>query len=98
MLTGLRNDTTQDKLASTRWTVVIAAGETGFSSGHGLDALSELCRIYWRPLYLFLRREGIGAEDAQQSPRILGNASPTHVGRRSKAGPCARKYHHVREE
>ncbi|HXA09332.1 MAG TPA: hypothetical protein VNW28_05080 [Chthoniobacterales bacterium] len=63
---GLLTDTTQEgRFVSTRWTVVIAAGESGFSSGHGLDALSELCRIYWRPLYLFLRREGIGPEDAQ---------------------------------
>jgi RNA polymerase sigma-70 factor (ECF subfamily) len=66
MLTGLHNEAgQQSRFASTRWTVVIAAGESGFSSGHGLDALSELCQIYWRPLYLFLRREGIGTEDAQ---------------------------------
>ncbi len=66
MLPRLPTDTTQEgRFASTRWTVVIAAGESGFPSGHGLDALSELCRIYWRPLYLFLRREGIGPEDAQ---------------------------------
>ena len=35
------------------------------SARPALNALSELCRIYWRPLYLFLRREGISAEDAQ---------------------------------
>jgi RNA polymerase sigma-70 factor (ECF subfamily) len=66
MLAGLHNEgRQQSRFASTRWTVVIAAGESGFSSGHGLDALCELCQIYWRPLYLFLRREGIGPEDAQ---------------------------------
>ncbi|MEO7724687.1 MAG: sigma-70 family RNA polymerase sigma factor [Chthoniobacterales bacterium] len=51
--------------ASTRWTVVLAVGDSGVSSTRASDALAELCRIYWRPLYLFLRREGIGAEDAQ---------------------------------
>ncbi len=44
---------------------MLAAANSRLSSARALDALSELCRIYWRPLYLFLRREGIGAEDAQ---------------------------------
>ncbi len=58
--------TTRDRrFASTRWTVVLAAGASAVSTAHALEALSELCRIYWRPLYLFLRSEGIGAEDAQ---------------------------------
>ena len=62
----LRDATTQDgQFASTRWTVVLAARDSRLSSTQAYDALSELCRIYWRPLYLFLRREGIGAEDAQ---------------------------------
>ena len=53
------------QFASTRWTLVLAAGDLQASSAHALDALSELCRIYWRPLYLFLRRQGFPAEDAQ---------------------------------
>ncbi len=54
-----------DAFASTRWTLVLAAGGAEATPSQSLDALSELCRIYWRPLYLFLRRQGIGAEDAQ---------------------------------
>jgi len=66
MSPALRGVATQTgQFASTRWTVVLAAGDSRLSSTRALDALSELCRIYWRPLYLFLRREGIGAEDAQ---------------------------------
>jgi DNA-directed RNA polymerase specialized sigma24 family protein len=66
MPAALRDVTTRDgQFASTRWTVVLAAGTPEISSARALDALSELCRMYWRPLYLFLRREGIGAEDAQ---------------------------------
>ena len=63
----LRADpTTRDgAFNSTRWTLVLAAGGPAASPSQSLEALSELCRIYWRPLYLFLRREGIGAEDAQ---------------------------------
>src|SRR6476646_11674470 len=66
MSPALRDVTTQaEQFVSTRWTVVLAAGNSRLSSARALDALSELCQIYWRPLYLFLRREGIGAEDAQ---------------------------------
>ncbi len=42
-----------------------AAGDSQLTEGRAWDALSELCRIYWKPLYLFLRREGSSAEDAQ---------------------------------
>src|SRR6266480_3576623 len=50
---------------STRWTIVLEAGDDEASSRQSLSALSELCRIYWRPLYLFLRREGFRPDDAQ---------------------------------
>src|SRR5450432_3716730 len=53
------------QFVSTRWTVVLAAGNSQLPSARAGEALSELCRIYWRPLYLFLRRENIGPEDAQ---------------------------------
>jgi RNA polymerase sigma-70 factor (ECF subfamily) len=51
--------------ASTRWTMVLEAGDSAAASAHALGALSELCQIYWRPLYAFLRRQGYGPEDAQ---------------------------------
>jgi DNA-directed RNA polymerase specialized sigma24 family protein len=58
--------TTRDSLfASTRWTVVYQAADSKTSSEHSLSALSELCQIYWRPVYLFLRRQGIPQHDAQ---------------------------------
>jgi len=51
--------------ASTRWTTVLKAGDSAATSAHALSALSELCQIYWRPLYVFLRKQGYGREDAQ---------------------------------
>ncbi len=52
--------------ASTRWTLVLAAAATAVDGDpRASQALAELCRIYWRPLYLFLRRQGIQSEDAQ---------------------------------
>jgi DNA-directed RNA polymerase specialized sigma24 family protein len=50
---------------STRWSIVLGAGDSAAASAQSLSALSELCRIYWRPLYLFLRREGYRPDDAQ---------------------------------
>ena len=41
------------------------ASDSTAASAHALNALSELCRIYWRPVYGFLRREGYEREDAQ---------------------------------
>ena len=29
------------------------------------EALEKLCRIYWRPIYSFVRRQGAGPEEAQ---------------------------------
>jgi RNA polymerase sigma factor (sigma-70 family) len=57
--------TRDSSFASTRWTVVYQAADSKTSSEHALDALSELCRIYWRPVYFFLRRQGIPQHDAQ---------------------------------
>ena len=58
--------TTRDSLfASTRWTVVYRAADSKTSSENALSALSELCQIYWRPVYVFLRRQGIAQHDAQ---------------------------------
>jgi RNA polymerase sigma factor (sigma-70 family) len=51
--------------ASTRWTMVLEAGDSDTASAHALNALSELCQIYWRPLYSFLRKRGYRSTDAQ---------------------------------
>src|SRR5207248_5910973 len=29
------------------------------------EALEKLCRVYWRPIYSFVRRHGAGPEEAQ---------------------------------
>src|SRR5256886_14741205 len=59
-------ETTREGLfASTRWTMVLDAGESQTPPQQALSALSELCRIYWRPIFLFLRRQGSNPDDAQ---------------------------------
>ena len=48
---------------TTRWTMVLQAGREG--SPQSGQALEELCRTYWFPLYAFVRRRGYGKEDAE---------------------------------
>ena len=52
-----------DIFATTRWTIVIAAGAQ--SSPSAAVALEELCRTYWYPLYVFVRRQGHAKADAE---------------------------------
>ncbi len=56
-------DTRGGLFASTHWSVVLAAGHPSSPDAHA--ALAKLCRIYWYPLYAYVRREGYNAPDAQ---------------------------------
>jgi RNA polymerase sigma factor (sigma-70 family) len=48
--------------ATTHWSVVLTAqGESAAAQ----EALERLCRLYWWPLYGFVRRQGRTAEEAQ---------------------------------
>lgn len=65
MPAGLQPTTRESSFASTRWTVVHQAADSQTASQHALSALSELCQIYWRPVYVFLRGHGIPQHDAE---------------------------------
>ncbi|MFO1512015.1 MAG: sigma-70 family RNA polymerase sigma factor [Verrucomicrobiota bacterium] len=52
-----------DIFATTHWSVVLAAGERG--SPQAELALEELCRMYWYPLYVYVRRQTPTREDAE---------------------------------
>src|SRR5260221_12918490 len=52
-----------DIFATTRWTVVLAAGRR--SAPQADVALEELCRTYWYPLYVYVRRQTSTREDAE---------------------------------
>ena len=47
---------------TTHWSVVLAAGQQ--ESPQATEALENLCRTYWYPLYVYVRRRGYGPEDA----------------------------------
>ena len=48
---------------TTLWSLVVRAGEPNSVSAH--EALSELCRTYWSPLYCFIRRQGHAPHEAE---------------------------------
>jgi RNA polymerase sigma factor (sigma-70 family) len=54
----------QESFLTTRWSVVLDAQRQSDST-RVTDALSHLCRIYWYPLYAFVRRNGHSPHDAQ---------------------------------
>jgi len=52
-----------ERFEETAWSVVIATGAT--TPARAETAMGELCRIYWRPIYAYLRRTGYDTHDAQ---------------------------------
>jgi RNA polymerase sigma factor (sigma-70 family) len=48
---------------TTRWSEVLLSAESRAPGSK--EALADLCRLYWYPLYAYIRRRGYTAEDAQ---------------------------------
>ena len=68
-ISGLHNSLGQDiepsndaDFTRTHWSVVMLAAQ---DTPEGSEALSTLCRLYWRPVYVFIRRRGYTPPDAQ---------------------------------
>jgi DNA-directed RNA polymerase specialized sigma24 family protein len=51
------------RFQTTHWSMVLGARAS--DSEAASRALARLCQIYWYPLYVFVRRQGQTAEDAQ---------------------------------
>ncbi len=52
------------EFAATRWSIVLAAADGRAGTG-ARKALEELFRIYWFPLYAFIRRQGSSPQQAE---------------------------------
>ena len=48
---------------TTHWSVVLDAADSAAPGGR--EALEQLCRTYWYPLYAYVRRQGHNPEDSQ---------------------------------
>ena len=52
-----------DQFRTTRWSVVVLSAQSQVSGSR--EALAELCKLYWYPLYGHIRRHGFSPHDAQ---------------------------------
>ncbi len=57
------SDAQRDIFVTTHWSVVLTAGKNDTTRAQ--NALARLCRIYWRPLYAYVRRRGYQPADAE---------------------------------
>jgi RNA polymerase sigma-70 factor (ECF subfamily) len=55
-------DVERATFATTHWSVVLAAQAQSPAAD---EALEKLCRTYWRPIFAFLRRQGLPPEEAE---------------------------------
>ncbi|PYJ85651.1 MAG: RNA polymerase subunit sigma-24 [Verrucomicrobia bacterium] len=60
---------TSGQFTTTHWSVVVAAGRR--DSPDAAAALENLCRTYWYPLYVYVRRRGYEAPDAEDLTQEL---------------------------
>ena len=50
---------------TTRWSVVLSCSDSASDEEKAQAALAELCKIYWRPVFAFICRQGHSVPDAQ---------------------------------
>ncbi|HZR05118.1 MAG TPA: sigma-70 family RNA polymerase sigma factor [Candidatus Udaeobacter sp.] len=50
---------------TTRWSVVLSCADSEIESAAARDALSELCKTYWRPIFAYICRRGYSTQDAE---------------------------------
>ena len=53
------------ELVTTRWSLILSAADSNGDMRSTHEALAELCRSYWRPVFIFVSRQGYSAADAQ---------------------------------
>ena len=58
-------DYSPTRFSTTRWSVVLSCADSGIESAAARDALSELCRTYWRPIFAYICRRGYSTQDAE---------------------------------
>jgi len=53
------------QFVTTRWSIVLSCAESETDQDKAHKALAELCKIYWRPVFAFICRQGHSVPDAQ---------------------------------
>ncbi len=55
----------QARFITTRWSIVLSCSDSATDQEKAQAALAELCKIYWRPVFAFICRQGNPVPDAQ---------------------------------
>jgi RNA polymerase sigma-70 factor (ECF subfamily) len=50
---------------TTHWSLILSAAGSNADEQKTREALAELCRTYWRPVFVFVSRQGYSVEEAQ---------------------------------
>ena len=53
------------EFVTTRWSLILSAAKSDNQEQNARNALAELCRTYWRPIFSFICARGHSTEDAQ---------------------------------
>jgi RNA polymerase sigma factor (sigma-70 family) len=53
------------RFLTTRWSIVLSCSDSASDEEKAQAALAELCKIYWRPVFAFICRQGHPVPDAQ---------------------------------
>ena len=66
----MRPDVSSDAAAggrfnTTRWSLILSSLASDSTDGKAREALGQLCRIYWRPIFAYVCRKGHSVPDAQ---------------------------------
>jgi DNA-directed RNA polymerase specialized sigma24 family protein len=62
---SIAGDGAPGRFATTRWSLILRYANSETATETSRDALTELCRSYWRPIFEFLCRRGYSVPDAQ---------------------------------
>ena len=58
-------DRSPGRFNTTRWSIVLSCADSGIESVAARDALGELCKTYWRPIFAYVCRRGYSTQDAE---------------------------------
>src|SRR2546428_5579300 len=53
------------RFTTTRWSLILSSLDARSDDGKAREALAQLCRIYWRPIFAFICQRGYSVTDAQ---------------------------------
>jgi RNA polymerase sigma factor (sigma-70 family) len=60
-----KKTTAPGAFVTTRWSLILSGADSRSGDREIREALAELCRIYWRPIFFFITRRGYSPEDAE---------------------------------